>query len=122
LALVDIYCPLSYYLLAQGDFMSEFDGRKASEDTTPVIRMYEGIGELIVGGSDANKVIFTTLCLLNNPQVNQFLLDNRLRLKDRITKTIIFPRDGMALPNGQTYVSPKVEELTLPSQDVTEDA
>lgn len=102
--------------------MSEFDGRKASEDTTPVIRMYEGIGELIVGGSDANKVIFTTLCLLNNPQVNQFLLDNRLRLKDRITKTIIFPRDGMALPNGQTYVSPKVEELTLPSQDVTEDA
>lgn len=102
--------------------MSDFDGRRASEDNTPVIKNYEGFGELMVGGSDPTKVLFTAICFLNHPAVNQLLLDNKLRLKDRITKTEIFPRDGMALPNGQTYVSPKAEELTLPSQDVTEDA
>lgn len=102
--------------------MSDFDGRRAGEETTPVIRTYEGFGELVVGSNDVNKVVFTCLCLLNHPQVNQFLLDSKLVLKDRITKTAIFPRDGMALSNGQTYVSPKIVDVVLPSQDVTEDA
>jgi hypothetical protein len=83
--------------------MSEFDGRSASEDRIPNIKHYAGFGDLVVGRSTDNKVIITALCMLNDPTVNQYLLDNGLKLADRITKTVVFPREGMALPEGQTY-------------------
>lgn len=73
------------------------------EDTTPTIKNYPGFGDLVVGRSGDLKVLVTALCMFNDPQVNQYLLDNKLRLEDRITKTKIFPREGMALPNGEVY-------------------
>lgn len=86
--------------------MSEFDGRKANEEVAPVVKNYEGIGELVVGGGNATHVIVTALCLLNNPLINQYLLDNKLKLVDRLTKTKIFPREGMALPDGEVFTPP----------------
>ena len=59
-------------------------------------------------GSNWN-IIVTALCLQNHPQVNKFLLAQKLRLVDRITKTKIFTREGMALPNGETYTEDKKE-------------
>ena len=69
----------------------------------PAVKNYPGFGELTIGTSDANKVIVTALCMLNDPKVNQYLLDNKLKMVDRITKTKIFPREGMSLPE-ETYV------------------
>jgi hypothetical protein len=83
--------------------MSSFDGRKANEESIPVIQHYEGFGELVTGGSDVLKVLTTALCMLDDPRVNQYLLDCKLKLSDRITKTKIFPRKGMSLPDGMTY-------------------
>jgi len=72
-----------------------------SEDKLePTIKEYSGFGELTIGTSDANKVIVTALCMLNDPLINQFFLDNKLKMVDRITKTRIFPREGMFLPDG----------------------
>lgn len=85
--------------------MNSFDGRGASEETIPVVKSYPGFGELVTGGSDPTRVMLTALCMLNDPQVNQYLLDCRLRLSDRFTKTAIFPREGMSLPDGNAYVS-----------------
>lgn len=96
--------------------MSTFKGKN---EYTPIVRNYEGVGELAVGGSDVQKILATALCLLNHPVVNQYFLDGKLRLQDRITKTRIFPREGMALPNGQTYTAPVVEEVSVSNQ--TED-
>jgi hypothetical protein len=31
-------------------------------------------------------------------------------MSDRITKTKIFPREGMALPDGETYKEPPMED------------
>jgi len=72
-----------------------------SEDALePTIKEYPGFGELTIGTSDANKVIVTALCMLDDPRINQFFLDNKLKMTDRITKTAIFPREGMSLPVG----------------------
>lgn len=94
--------------------MNSFDGRGAKEDSIPVVQAYPGIGEIVTGGSDATRVILTAICMLNDPQVNQYLLDCKLRLTDRITKTIIFPREGMALPNGYVYKNVSAEETSAP--------
>ena len=71
------------------------------EDSIAKIQHYPGIGELTVGGG--REVLWVALCMLNDPLVNQYLLDSLLRLEDRMTKTRVFPRVGMALPNGQFY-------------------
>lgn len=98
--------------------MPDFDGRSAGEKEIPVVRNYEGVGELVVGSSDATRVLVTAICLLNHPAVNQFLLDNKLKLQDRLTKTKIFPRDGMSLPNGEVFKSPVVETISLDTTEV----
>ena len=76
---------------------------KNSEDNStkePKIKEYPGFGELIIGSSDTNKVLLTAICMLDNPRVNQYFLDNKLKMVDRITKTKIFPREGMSVPEG----------------------
>lgn len=98
--------------------MTDFDGRAANEVEVPVVKTYEGIGELVVGGSNKDRVVFTALALLNNPLVNQYLLDNKLKLQDRFTKTMIFPRDGMSLPNGEVFKAPVVETISLDTTEV----
>ncbi len=66
------------------------------------------IGELTVGaGSADSRFYLTALCILDNPDVNNFFLLNKLKFKDRLTGTQIFPRDGMALPNGESYKTPE---------------
>lgn len=87
--------------------MSSFDGRSTNEDNIPKVQEFEGFGELTVGGSvasgDITRVLFTVIAMLNDPTVNSFLLANKLKMTDRVTKTKIFPREGMALPNGEVY-------------------
>jgi hypothetical protein len=94
------------------------DGRKTDEDAIPTIQEFEGIGELTVGGSvsggDTTRVVFTALAMLNDPLVNSYFLAQKMRMTDRMTKTRIFPRDGMALLNGETYSAPQVEVVELP--------
>ncbi|MBD3260645.1 MAG: hypothetical protein GF334_03040 [Candidatus Altiarchaeales archaeon] len=96
--------------------MSSFDGRRSDEDNIPTVQYFEGIGELTVGGAaasgDVNRILFTSLAVLNNPTVNAYLLANKLKLSDRITKTKIFPRDGMPLPNGEVYQEPQEEVVS----------
>jgi hypothetical protein len=66
------------------------------------------LGEITVGGVSADtKFLVTALCILNNPDLNHFFLVNRVKFKDRLTGTQIFPRNGMALPNGEVYKSPE---------------
>ena len=89
--------------MVQGDY----NGRNSLEDKIPVLKNYEGFGDLIVGRSADIKVLITALCMLDHPLVNQYLLDNKLKLSDRITKTSVFPREGMSLPNGQVYKESK---------------
>ena len=94
------------------------DGIKTNDDTIPTIQMFEGCGELTVGGSasggDATRILFNSLALLDDPMVNSYFLAQKLKLSDRMTKTKLFPRDGMALPNGETYSVPQEEVLELP--------
>lgn len=66
----------------------------------PKIKNYPGFGEITLGTSSHERIIFTALCMLNNPQVNQYLLDHQLKLIDNLTKTRIFPREDMTLPDG----------------------
>ena len=73
------------------------------------IEEFEGFGELTIGAGSNWTIVITALCLLDDPQVNRFLLAQKLRLSDRITKTRVFPREGMALPNGEVYQEPKEE-------------
>ena len=82
-----------------------------SETPADVLKMehFEGIGELTIGVSSQMNLIVTALCLLDHPTVNKFFLAQKLRLSDRMTKTKIFPRPGMALPNGEVYQEPEVE-------------
>ena len=68
-----------------------------------VIENFEGVGEITIGVGSNWNIIVTALCLQNHPQVNKYLLAQKLKLGDRITKTRIFPREGMALPNGEIY-------------------
>ncbi len=97
--------------------MSEFNGVSASKDVIPTIKEFEGFGEITVGGSvaggDTNRVLFTALAVLNNPAVNSYLLANKLTLTDRVTKTRIFPREGMALIVGDVYNEPQAEVVEL---------
>ena len=99
------------------------DGIKTKEDSIPTIQMFEGFGELTVGGSvsggDSTRVVFTALAMLNDPMVNSYFLATKLKLSDRMTKNPIFPRDGMALPNGETFSEPQEEVLELPETQET---
>ncbi len=82
------------------------------------IEEFEEFGEITVGGSSSNWYLLTTaLCLLNDPQVNKFMLANKLKISDRITKTKIFPRNGMALPKGEVYEEPEKEEVLTLQED-----
>ncbi len=100
--------------------MSEFDGKRTKEDVIPTIQVFEGIGELAVGGSvsggDVNRILFTSLAMLNAPLVNSYLLANKVMLTDRTTKTKIFPRAGMDLLGGETYIAPQEEVPELPTE------
>jgi len=73
------------------------------------VENFEGFGELTIGVSSQMNIVVTALCLLDRPIVNKFFLAQKLKLTDRITKTKIFPRPGMALPNGEVYQEPEVE-------------
>jgi len=97
--------------------MTEFTSTTPADDVK--IESFEGIGEITVGGASSNwYVVVVAICLLNDPQVNKFMLSNKLKVIDRMTKTKIFPRDGMALPNGEVYEAPAEEEvLTLPETE-----
>lgn len=98
--------------------MNSLDGRRADEDLIPRVQEFEGVGELTVGGTvaagDVNRLLFTCLVLLNDPAVNSYMLANGLKLQDRLTKTKVFPRDGMSLPNGEVFSAPQEETLDLP--------
>ena len=75
------------------------------------IEHFENIGDITIGVGTNWHIIATALCVLNDPNVNKFLLANKLKITDRITKTKIFPREGMSLPNGQVYSEPSIEEI-----------
>ncbi len=74
------------------------------------IESFEGIGELTIGIGSDKHILTTAIVLLNNPQINKFLLVQQLKMSDRITKTKIFPREGMALPDGEVYHEPITED------------
>jgi hypothetical protein len=97
--------------------MTEFRSDSPADAVT--IEEFEGFGEITVGGASSNwYLIVVALCLQDSPQVNKFLLANQLKIVDRMTKTKIFPRDGMALPGGEVYTAPEEEEvLTLPDTE-----
>ncbi len=87
---------------------TKFDGppvKLASEDSLDIVKVeyFEGIGEVTIGIGDNWRTVMMALCLLNDPQVNKYLLLRKLKFSDRMTKTKIFPRQGMALPDGQVY-------------------
>jgi len=77
---------------------------------TVIIENFEGVGELTIGVGSTNQILATAVVLLNHPQVNKFLLAQKMKMSDRITKTKIFPREGMALPDGETYKEPPMED------------
>ena len=99
--------------------MATFQSKVTDKDYVPAVKTYEGIGELVVGVSSAERVIAVALCMLNHPLINQYFLDNNVRFQDRLTKTQIFPRNGMALPDGHVYIAPEVQEVSVDNQ--TED-
>jgi hypothetical protein len=72
---------------------------------------FEGNGDLTVGVGSTLHILVTALCMFDDPRVNHFLLAQKLKLSDKMTQTKIFPREGMALPNGEVYNEPeKMEE------------
>ena len=77
---------------------------------TLIIEKIEPFGELVIGVGSNWHIMMTAMCALNDPNVNKFLLAQQLKMSDRITKTKIFPREGMALPNGETYKEPTQEK------------
>ncbi len=97
--------------------MSEFRSENPADDMRVV--EFEGIGEITVGGTTNQMfLVVMGLCVQNNPQTNKFFLANKLNLVDRMTKTKIFPREGMALPDGGVYEEPEKEKvLTLPDTE-----
>lgn len=84
--------------------------QKPSPVETAKIENFEGIGEITIGVGSNWHIIAVALCLLNNPQINKYLLAQKLKLTDRITKTKIFPREGMALPGGEVYQIDETKE------------
>jgi len=97
--------------------MVQFDARRDGEEI-PVVKDYEGFGELVTGSSDPTRVILTALCMLNDPKVNSYLLDCKLKMSDRITKTQIFPRAGMPLSDGSVFVPPVENPASAPEEEV----
>lgn len=88
------------------------DGAKITEDAdAPQIKVVdiEGIGEVMVGHGDAQATLMLVDCARNDPTTNQILLASNLKFTDRITGTKIFPREGMAMPEGKSYIE-KVKE------------
>ena len=77
-----------------------------SPEETVNIETFDGFGELTIGVGSNWGIIITAICMLDNPTVNKFLLAQKLKLSDRITKSKIFPREGMTLPNGEVYKMP----------------
>ncbi len=73
---------------------------------TVIIANIEPIGELVMGVGSNWHIMMTAMCLHDDPNVNKFLLAQKLNMSDRITKTKIFPREGMALPDGEVYHEP----------------
>jgi hypothetical protein len=97
--------------------ITQFDGASSKPQSggpldIAAVENFEGIGEITIGVGSNWHILTTALCLLNHPTVNSYLLAQKLKLSDRMTKTKIFPREGMALPNGQTYHAPDVAENT----------
>ena len=89
---------------------TDFQPKSPAEDIK--VENIEPLGELMVGGGSANaQFLLTALSILNDPNLNHFFLVNKLKLSDRFTKTKIFPRDGMALPNSEVYKSPEPVEV-----------
>ena len=90
------------------DNLKNIPNEMQSESPVEVLKVenFEGIGELTIGVGSNWHILTTALCLLNDPQVNKFLLAQKLKMSDRMTKTEIFPREGMALPNGEIYKEP----------------
>jgi hypothetical protein len=76
---------------------------EVTNEPAPVVLEFEGFGEIVAGHGNATHATVVAMCLLDNPNVNKFFLASNLKLTDRITKTKIFPREGMSLPNGETY-------------------
>ena len=74
---------------------------------TVKIESFDGIGPLTMGVGGNWHILMTALCLLNDPQVNKFMLAQKLNMSDRMTKTKIFPREGMVLPHGEFYQLPE---------------
>ena len=95
--------------------MSTFDEKNHAEVAVPAVKEFAGIGELVVGGvaggSNINHILFTALVVQDNPQTNSYLLANKLSMADRFTKTVIFPREGMALPEGEVFEVPQEEDV-----------
>jgi len=77
---------------------------------TIIIENIEPFGELVMGVGSNWHIILTALCAIDNPNANKFLLGQKLKMSDRITKTQIFPRDGMALPDGEVYSEPTTQK------------
>jgi len=82
------------------------------------VQKLSNVGEVVVGGVKAADptrqlqfVFLTTLANMNNPEVNEALLAYGIKFSDIFTKTKIFPRDGMVLPNGAVYQEPKAQKL-----------
>ncbi len=89
---------------------TSFQPKSPAEDIK--VENIEPLGELLVGGGSANaQFLLTALSILNDPNLNHFFLSNKLKLSDRFTKTVIFPHDGMALPDGEVYKSPEPVEI-----------
>ena len=59
---------------------------------------------------DGAGVIVAALAAMNDPNVNEVLLAFKVGFSDRFTKTKVFPRKGMALPNGEVYTDEKITE------------
>ena len=105
--------------------MVGFRGTRPAENITT--QNLTNIGEVMVGGlSTADPVlqrmyvILLALINMNDPFANEALLAQKVKFSDRLTGTKIFPRPGMALPNGQTYTEPEVEEIKTLVEDKTE--
>ena len=89
--------------------MEGIQGVQAPPVDVVKIEEFEDFGELTIGAGSNWTIVITALCLLDHPRINKFLLAQKLKLADRITKTKIFPREGMALPSGEVYQEPKEE-------------
>lgn len=97
--------------------MVEYRSKSADDLRTMVLT---NIGELTVGGTDRiERVLIAALANMNDPYVNEVLLAYKVRFSDRFTKTRIFPREGMSLPNGEVYSEPPKEEV-IENEKLTE--